>query len=37
MRILGIHSEFAPTGSTAFLLEHFGLTRTAIVNAAREL
>jgi transketolase len=37
MRILGVHGEFAPTGSTAFLLEHFGLTSDAIVEAARGL
>jgi len=28
---------FAPTGSTAFLLEHFGLTANGIARAAREL
>ena len=27
MRILGIRGEFAPTGSTSFLLDHFGLNR----------
>lgn len=36
MRILGI-SGFAPTGSTEFLLEHFGLTTSGIVAAARDL
>lgn len=36
MRILGI-SGFAPTGSTEFLLEHFGLTAAGIVAAARDL
>lgn len=36
MRILGV-PEFAPTGSTKFLLEHFGLTAEGIVRAAREL
>ena len=36
MRILGIHDEFAPTGSNAYLLEYFGLTADDIVNAARE-
>lgn len=36
MRLLGIPS-FAPTGSTAFLLEHFGLTTDGIAAAAREL
>jgi transketolase len=34
MRILGVHREFAPTGSTAFLLEHFGLTAADIRQAA---
>jgi transketolase len=37
MRILGIPRHFAPTGSTAFLLEHFGLTAPGIAAAAREL
>jgi transketolase len=37
MRILGVRGEFAPTGDTAFLLEHFGLTSDAIVEAARGL
>jgi transketolase len=36
MRILGV-SGFAPTGDTAFLLEHFGLTAEGIASAAREL
>jgi len=35
VRILGL-TEFAPTGSTDFLLEHFGLTAANIVVAARE-
>jgi transketolase len=35
MRILGL-TEFAPTGSTGFLLEYFGLTAGDIVDAARE-
>ena len=35
VRILGV-TEFAPTGSTDFLLEHFGLTAANIVVAARE-
>ncbi|MFF5288637.1 transketolase family protein [Paractinoplanes globisporus] len=34
MRMLGVHREFAPTGSTAFLLEHFGLTAADIRAAA---
>ena len=36
MRILGL-TEFAPTGSTDFLLDHFGLTADGIAAAAREL
>lgn len=36
VRMLGIPG-FAPTGSTEFLLEHFGLTGTAIAAAARDL
>jgi transketolase len=36
MRILAI-PEFAPTGSTEFLLEHFGLGPAGIVKAAVEL
>ncbi|WP_442875084.1 transketolase family protein [Actinoplanes sp. NBC_00393] len=39
MRMLGVPREFAPTGNTAFLLSHFGLTaadiRTAAVHLAR--
>lgn len=37
MRILGIPGVFAPTGSAAFLLEHFGLTAEGIRAAAHEL
>jgi transketolase len=37
MRILGVPHAFAPTGSTAFLLEHFGLTADGIAAAARDL
>ena len=37
MRILGIQRQFAPTGSGAFLLEHFGLTADSIARNAREL
>jgi len=37
MRILGVPHAFAPTGSTTFLLEHFGLTADGIAAAAREL
>ena len=36
MRLLGIPG-FAPTGSTSFLLEHFGLSAAGIAAAAREL
>lgn len=36
MRILGV-PEFAPTGNTAFLLDHFGLNAAGIAAAAREL
>ena len=37
MRILGLKDHFAPTGSTAFLLDHFGLTADHIAAAAREV
>lgn len=37
MRILGVPRVFAPTGSTAFLLDDFGLTADGIVDAARKL
>jgi transketolase len=37
MRMLGVPREFAPTGSTAFLLEHFGLTAADIRSAAVQL
>lgn len=37
MRLLGVPGVFAPTGSTEFLLEHFGLTPEAIRRAARTL
>lgn len=36
MRLLGV-TGFAPTGSAAFLLEHFGLTTEGIVAAARDV
>ncbi len=36
MRLLGVPG-FAPTGDTAFLLDHFGLNRDGIVRAALEL
>jgi transketolase len=39
MRMLGVHREFAPTGSAAFLLDHLGLAagdiRAAAVGLAR--
>ena len=37
MRILGVPGVFAPTGSTEFLFEHFGLTPSRIRDAVREL
>jgi len=37
LRILGVPRSFAPTGSTAFLLEHFGLTAEHIAAAARDI
>jgi transketolase len=37
MRILGVPGVFAPTGSTEFLFEHFGLTPQGIHDAALEL
>ena len=37
MRILGIPGEFAPTGSAAFLFEHFGLTPEGIRNSVMEV
>ncbi len=37
LRILGVPRSFAPTGSTAFLLEHFGLTADHIAAAARDV
>jgi transketolase len=37
MRILGIRGEFAPTGSAAYLLEHFGLTADGVADAARDI
>jgi transketolase len=37
MRILGIRGEFAPTGSAAYLLEHFGLTADGIADAVRDI
>jgi transketolase len=37
MRLLGIRREFAPTGSAAYLLDHFGLNADGIAQAAREI
>jgi transketolase len=37
MRILGVPGVFAPTGSAAYLLEHFGLTPAGIRAAVRDL
>ena len=37
MRMLGVSREFAPTGDTAYLLEHFGLTAADIRSAALSL
>jgi transketolase len=37
VRILGIPGVFAPTGSPAFLFEHFGLTPPGMRDAALEL
>src|SRR5215510_3317297 len=37
MRMMGFPGEFAPTGSPAFLFEHFGLTPQNIRKAAAQL
>jgi transketolase len=37
MRILGIRHQFAPTGSAAYLLDHFGLNPDGIATAARDI
>jgi transketolase len=37
LRILGVPRSFAPTGSTTYLLEHFGLTADHIADAARDI
>ena len=37
LRILGVPRSFAPTGSTAFLLEYFGLTAEHIAAAAHDI
>ncbi|QGH69708.1 transketolase family protein [Pseudactinotalea sp. HY158] len=36
VRLLGVHDEFAPTGSNEFLLDYFGLTPEKIVEASTE-
>ena len=36
MSIMGVPGVFAPTGSAAFLLEHFGLTSEGIERKAIE-
>jgi transketolase len=37
MKMIGVPGEFAPTGSAAFLLEHFGMTPRHICKAALEI
>jgi transketolase len=37
MRLLGVPGVFAPTGTTEFLLDYFGLTASGIALAARDL
>jgi len=37
MRLLGVPGEFAPTGSAAFLFEHYGLSPEGICESAVEL
>jgi transketolase len=37
MRLLGIPGVFAPTGSAAFLFEHYGMTVDGITGAVHEL
>jgi transketolase len=37
MRVLGIPRVFAPTGDTAFLLDHFGLSADGIAAAVKDL
>ncbi|WP_433443320.1 transketolase family protein [Nonomuraea sp. CA-141351] len=37
MRILGVPRVFAPTGDTAFLLDHFGLSADGIAAAVKDL
>ncbi len=37
MRMLGVPDKFAPTGKAEFLLDHFGLSASAIAEAALEV
>jgi transketolase len=37
VRFVGVPDVFAPTGSAEWLLEHFGISRTGIAAAAREI
>lgn len=37
MRIIGLRDEFAPTGSTGFLLDYFGLNAEGLAGAVREV
>ncbi|GHS88743.1 hypothetical protein AGMMS50218_13320 [Actinomycetota bacterium] len=37
MRFVGVDDQFAPTGSTHWLLDHFGISADGIVGAAKSL
>jgi transketolase len=37
MRIVGVPDTFAPTGSEAWLLDHFGMSPKGLAAAATEL
>jgi transketolase len=37
MRMVGVPGVFAPTGSVAWLLDHFGITAAGVAAAARDL
>jgi transketolase len=37
MRMVGVPDTFAPTGSVEWLLDHFGISATGVVEAAREV
>jgi transketolase len=37
LRYVGVPDTFAPTGSIEWLLDHFGISRTGIADAARDL